>query len=75
MTTTPDTLIQNAIAANLSALSQRLAQAADSAKQATDAMSQGQQNMAIGTILQLETILPEAQALFNAAIALHRGTR
>lgn len=66
-------VIQNAIAANLAALTQRLNEAASLAKEASEAMEQGQQNQAIGTIMSFEQMLPEAQALFNAAIALHRN--
>lgn len=36
-------------------------------------MTQGEQNQAIGTILDFDRILPEAQALYAAAIALHRN--
>ena len=75
MTATPNPIIQNAIAANLSALDQRLFDASHYSKQAIEAMAKGHQNMAIGTILELERILPEALALFNAVMALHRGTR
>lgn len=71
--TKPDPVIQNAIAANLAALTQRLSQAAELAGQAHDAMQAGEQNQAIGTILDFDRLLPEAQALYNAAIALHRG--
>lgn len=71
--TKPDPVIQNAIAANLAALTQRLSQAAELAGQAHEAMQAGEQNQAIGTILDFDRLLPEAQALYNAAIALHRG--
>jgi len=71
--TKPDPIIQNAIAANLAALTQRLSQAAELAGQAHEAMQAGEQNQAIGTILDFDRLLPEAQALYNAAIALHRG--
>ena len=65
--------IQNAIAANLAALSERLSEAAALAKEAQEAMEQDNQNLAIGTVLDFEKRLPEAQALFAAAMALHRG--
>lgn len=71
--TKPDPVIQNAIAANLAALTQRLSQAAELAGQAHEAMQAGEQNQAIGTILDFDRLLPEAQALYNAAIALYRG--
>ncbi len=73
MTNEPKTIIQNAIAANLAALSQRLTEAAELAKQAQEAMEQGEQNQAIGTVIDFDRLLPEAQALYNAAIALHRN--
>ena len=73
MTTESKNIIQNAIAANLAALTQRLTQAAELAKEAHAAMERGEQNMAIGTIVDFDRMLPEAQALYNAAIALHRG--
>lgn len=73
MTDKPKTIIQNAIAANLAALSQRLTEAASLAEQAHAAMVQGEQNQAIGTVIDFDRLLPEAQALYNAAIALHRN--
>ena len=73
MTNEPKTIIQNAITANLAALSQCLTEAAELAKQAHEAMAQGEQNQAIGTIIDFDRLLPEAQALYNAAIALHRN--
>lgn len=71
--TKPDPVIQNAIAANLAALTQRLSQAAELAREAHEAMQGGEQNQAIGTIIDFDRLLPEAQALYNAAMALHRG--
>lgn len=73
MTDKPKNVIQNAIAANLAALSQRLTEAAHLAEEAHAAMAQGEQNQAIGTILDFDRTLPEAQALYAAAIALHRN--
>lgn len=73
MTTEPKTIIQSAIAANLAALSQRLTEAAELAEQAHVAMTQGEQNQAIGTILDFDRLLPETQALYAAAVALHRN--
>ncbi|MDE2020227.1 MAG: hypothetical protein KGJ13_07830 [Patescibacteria group bacterium] len=66
-------VIHKAIAANLDALSQRLSQAALLAKEAHEAMEAGEQNQAIGTVLEFERLLPEAQALFRAALVLHRN--
>ena len=73
MTTEPKTIIQSAITANLAALSQRLTEAAVLAEQAHTAMTQGEQNQAIGTILDFDRLLPETQALYSAAVALHRN--
>ena len=73
MTDKPKNVIQNAIAANLAALSQRLTEAAHLAEEAHAAMTQGEQNQAIGTIIDFDRLLPETQALYAAAIALHRG--
>lgn len=69
----PDPVIQNAIAANLAALTQRLSQAAELAREAHESLQAGEQNQAIGTIIDFDRLLPEAQALYNAAMALHRG--
>ena len=66
-------VVHKAIAANLEALTQRLIEAAGLARQAHEAMEKGEQNQAIGTVLEFERLLPEAQALFNAAMALHRN--
>ncbi len=73
MTPESKNIIQNAIAANLAALTERLTQAAELAKEAHAAMADGNQNRAIGTIIDFDRLLPETQALYNAAIALHRG--
>ncbi len=73
MTTESKKIIQNANDSNLAELTQRLTQAAELAKEAHAAMERGEQNMAIGTIVDFDRMLPEAQALYNAAIALHRG--
>ena len=73
--TAQKTTIQNAIAANLAALSQRLTEAAEQARQASEAMEKGEQNQAIGTVIDFDRTLPEAHALFNAAMVLHRGSR
>lgn len=70
-----DQITKTAIAANLAALADRLAQAADLAAQAQETMSKGNQNGAIGTILQIERTLPEALSLFNATLALHQSKR
>ncbi len=73
MITESQKIVENAISANLAALTQRLTQAAELAQEAHEAMAKGERNLAIGTILDFDRLLPETQALFNAAIALHRG--
>ncbi len=62
------------IAANLEGLVQRLSEMAQLAKEASDAMEQGQQNQAIGTVLSFESQIPEVEALFKTAILMHRSS-
>lgn len=71
MSSKPNNVITNAIAANLAALTERLNEAARLAQEASAAMANGKQNEAIGTALGLEKILPDAEALFKAALSLH----
>ena len=61
-----------AIAANLDVLKLRLRNAADLMAEAYTAMAAGEQNQAIGTVLDLERGLPECDALLRATLALHR---
>ena len=61
-----------AIAANLEVLKLRLRSASDLVAEACTAMAAGQQNQAIGTILDLERGLPECDALLRAPLVLHR---
>jgi hypothetical protein len=61
------------ISANLVALHARLRHALAETTIASKAMCDGQQNMAIGTILDLERILPECDALYRTIIMLHRS--
>ena len=61
-----------AIAANLHVLRLRLRIAADLVAEACTAMAAGQQNLAIGTICDLERGLPECDALLRATLVLHR---
>jgi F0F1-type ATP synthase membrane subunit c/vacuolar-type H+-ATPase subunit K len=75
MSNKPETVIDAAIAANLAALAQRLEEATVVAREASSAMENRHRNLAIGTLLVIEEMLPEAQALFSAALALHRGQR
>jgi F0F1-type ATP synthase membrane subunit c/vacuolar-type H+-ATPase subunit K len=75
MSNKPETVIDAAIAANLAALAQRLEEATVVAREASSAMENRHRNLAIGTLLVIEEMLPDAQALFSAALALHRGQR
>jgi hypothetical protein len=61
------------ITANLTALHARLWKALAEVADAQRAMALNQQNMAIGTILDLERILPECDALYRTIILLHRS--
>jgi len=45
------------------------------ASEGFQAIQQGEQNQAIGAILDLEKDLEDALALYRAAIALHRAGR
>jgi hypothetical protein len=71
----PTSIVDTAIAANLAALAQRLEEATAVAREASNAMANRDRNLAIGTLIMIEEMLPEAQALFSAALALHRGQR
>lgn len=66
---------QNAIEATLAALAESLKIAANQAAAAAQAMKDGHQNLAIGTAMDLERLLPEANALYTAAVTLHRNDR
>jgi hypothetical protein len=61
------------ITANLAALRSRLRYASVLAFDACAAMTEARQNLAIGTIAELERILPECDALFRTIMLLHRS--
>jgi hypothetical protein len=63
---------ENPVKPLLATLASVLYEAGISANLAADAIDQGNQNLAIGNALDLEQLLPTAQALYRAAIALHR---
>ena len=67
----PD-VTDRAIAWNLAALAENLAAAAALAREANLAMEQNERNRAMGAVCDFEQRLHEAQALFAAALALHR---
>jgi hypothetical protein len=68
---TPE-LTRKTIATNIEALRQLLADAAILASEGLEAIQQGQQNQAIGTILGLDSKLEDALALYRVAVMLHR---
>jgi hypothetical protein len=68
-------IIKNAIAANIHALSQLLEDAMLRSCEAGEAINQGEQNQAIGGLLDLDQKLQDALALYRAAVALHRTGR
>jgi hypothetical protein len=61
-----------AIEANLAALADGLTRASTLADMARQAMTEGEQNLAIGTVLPLEQELPTMTGLLTAILALHR---
>lgn len=69
--TTKD-LTATAIEANLAALADGLYRASTLADAARQAMTKGERNLAIGTVLPLEIELPTSIGLLTAILALHR---
>jgi hypothetical protein len=69
------TIKEAAIFANLSALRATLAGALERARDAKNAIQQGEVNQAIGAVHGLDTMLQEAAELYTAALALHRSGR
>lgn len=67
-------ITKTVIAANLEGLAQRLTEMAQMAQEASDAMKQGEQNLAIGTVLAFESQIPEVEALFKTAMIMHRNS-
>jgi hypothetical protein len=61
------------IAANLDALYLLLRQATKLADDARLAMAEGKQNLAIGTIIDIERVLPDCEALYRTVLLLHRS--
>jgi hypothetical protein len=62
-----------AIHANLNALALRLDQAESLAVEARAAIGRGRRYEAMGTILPLERIIPECEALVRSIVILHRA--
>lgn len=65
--------IDTAIHANLAALAARLDTAEMLALQARAAMGGKRRNEAIGTLMPLEHIIPECEALVRTILLLHRA--
>ena len=63
---------ESTIAATVTGLRDILQEAATLALSADAALAAGNRNLAIGTLLPLEQLLPTAQALLGASLALHR---
>jgi hypothetical protein len=61
------------ITANFAALRGRLRHASVLAFDACTAMTEARQNLAIGTIAELERILPECDALYRTIMLLYRS--
>jgi glycerol-3-phosphate dehydrogenase len=70
----PD-LTKKAIAANIEALGAIIDDARLNLSQARAAIDDGEQNQAIGALLDIDRKLEDALALYRAAIALHRAGR
>ena len=67
--------IDAAIRALLEVLNGFLIDASELSKSAVKAIESGKCNQAIGTILDLERMLPAAQALYTTIVTLHRLPR
>jgi hypothetical protein len=71
-TNSPSKVKIAAIAANFAALNDLLTSAADRSAHAHEFAQTGDCNSAIGAVLDLNSILDDAIALYNAALVLHR---
>ena len=65
-------IINNAIQANMNAMRDMLEKAAALAQEGCGYMDDGNRNAAIGSIIDLDRLLGDAKALFDASLALHR---
>ena len=61
------------IAANLEALHIRLQHCMRQVGEARIALADARQNLAVGTILELEQLLPECDALIRTILLMHRS--
>lgn len=64
-----------AIVANLAALNEVTTTVAERCAEAHELAESGECNGAIGALLDLDSILDEAKALYDVALALHRSKR
>ena len=62
-----------AIAVNLAAMNELMTIAAKRSAEARELAQSGEGNGAIGALLDLDSILDDAKALYGAALALHRS--
>ena len=69
---TQNPVINNAIQANMNAMRDMLEKAATLAQEGSGYMDDGNRNAAIGSIIDLDRLLGDAKALFEASLALHR---
>lgn len=65
-------VINNAIQANMNTMRDMLEKAATLAQEGCGYMDDGNRNAAIGSIIDLDRLLGDAKALFEASLALHR---
>ena|ERR1035438_894233 len=74
-TSTKPDITKKAIAANIEAMRKMLMDTVLRTSEAFQAIQAGEQNQAIGTMLDLDRDLEDALALHRAAVALHRTGR
>lgn len=55
------------------AIKDRLSQARDLAQDANRALEQANMNLCIGTLMGLDTLLPEIEALYRTMLAIHHS--
>ena len=67
------TTIQDVIATNILCLKKLLETALIDVIQADQAMDEGQQNLAIGCLLEIEPAIQNAKALYDATMFMHRN--
>jgi hypothetical protein len=73
MTNKTNQIFAQAMALNFEAMAANLRRAAELATEAHQAIQDGQENLAFGTACDLERLLPDTLALYQAAVALRRN--